>query len=233
MRSVPSLTAALGLLGLSLTHSGAQIQGESLELLLPGTEYHRTDLPADPAGVWWVLHGSTDETMLESMEIAVTAFRTCGDESPDQQNGRAVSVPGTGNPILLVRGHPDLTSGPLRSAFLDNGAAGEAERIETRWDGRPVVVRHLTEGPHGDQPGRYRIDLAVGDRQFELYSDQWHGDGHWRLRWMGDLNRDGWPDLLVDASYKYSVTTSRLFLSRVSAGQLAVTEVATFTHSAC
>jgi hypothetical protein len=233
MRNWPLLAAALGPLGLGLTDGQAQAQGENIEILLPGTEYHRRDLPADPTGAWWVLHGTTDEIVLESMEIAVTVFNTCGDESPDQQDGRAVSVPDAHNPILLVRGHSDLASGPVRTGFLDDGVAGEAERIETSWDGEAVFVRHLTEGPTGDKPGRYRIDLVVGNRQFELYSDQWHGDGQWRLRWMGDLNRDGWPDLLVDASYKYSVFTSRLFLSRVTAGQLAVTQVATFEHSSC
>jgi hypothetical protein len=233
MKSVRLLTVVLAVAGLSITLGGAQTQGGDIELLLAGTEYRRADLRADPTGAWWVLHVSSGATLLESMEIRVTEFRTCGDELPDQHSGRAVSVPGTDNPILLVRGDADFTSGPVHSAFLDDGVDGEAERIETRWEGWPVIVSHLSEDPQGDQPGRYRVGLAINDQEFELHSDQWHGDGHWRLRWMGDLNRDGWPDLLVDASHKYSVYTSRLFLSSLSGGRLEFSEVATFTHSAC
>jgi hypothetical protein len=233
MKTVLSLAAALGLVVLCLPHSRAQVQGDGVELLLPGDEYSRTDLPADPTGPWLVLHVLAGETRLDSMEIAVTAFQSCGDESPEEQNGRAVAVPGVPHPILLVRGYPGLAAGPVRTAFLDDGVAGEGARIETTWEGQAVTVRHLTEDPQGDQPGTYRIDLEVGDRQFELHSDQWDGEGQWRLRWVGDLNRDGWPDLLVDASYKYSAYTTRLFLSGVAAGQLEFTHAAVFSHFAC
>ena len=53
------------------------------------------------------------------------------------------------------------------------------------------------------------------------------------VRWIGDLNRDGVPDLLVDASYKYSVHTTRLFLSRTTGGQIEFAEVGRFERTAC
>jgi hypothetical protein len=74
--------------------------------------------------------------------------------------------------------------------------------------------------------------LTLGDEQFRLRTDPWHGDGHWSLRWIGDLNRDGWPDLLLDASYKYSVHTTRLFLSNATAGRVDFVEAARFERTA-
>lgn len=234
MMRLSLLRVPVGALMLGLaTGSSAWTQSTELELLLAGTEYHQRDLPAGPGGTWWVLHRPAEEIVLEALQVVVTPFHTCGDEHPEEQDGRAVSVPTARDPILLVRGHPALRAGTVRTAFVNDGGAGEAERVEALWGNRLVIVRHVTELPTGDQPGEYRIELAVGDRRFQLHADQWHGDGHWRVRWIGDLNRDGWPDLLVDASYKYSVYTTRLYLSHDTDGRLDVSEAATFTHLAC
>jgi hypothetical protein len=222
-----SLIFAFGL------QSDARPQNDRVELLLTGEEYDSTDLPPNPAGTWWVLHRQGEGVVLETLPVLVTSVRGCGDEVPGQQSGRTVSVPEARDPILLVRGLPNPTVGPVRTAFLDHDGRGEQARVKAEWGAQPVVVQHLAEPPSGDRPGEYRVDFALGDDQFRLLSDQWHGDGHWRVRWIGDLNRDGWPDLLIDASYKYSVYTTRLYLSRERGGRLDMREVARFQHSAC
>lgn len=213
--------------------SDARAQNDRVELLLPGDEYDSTDLPSNPGGTWWVLHRQGEHVVLETLPVVVTSVQGCSDELPSQQSGRSVSVPDARDPILLVRGLPDLTVGPVRTVLLDHDGIGEQERVEAEWGAQRVVVRHLTDLPPDDQPGHYRVDLALGDDHFQLLSDQWHGDGHWQVRWIGDLNRDGWPDLLIDASYKYSVYTTRLYLSRMRGGRLDMREVAKLQHSAC
>ena len=134
---------------------------------------------------------------------------------------------------FLVRGHVALSAGPVRTLFVDQSGTGEARQVEARWGDLPLAIRHLSTLPNGDQPGQYRVELTLGDLHFELHTDQWHGDGHWLVRWVGDLNRDGLPDVLLDASYKYSVYTTRLFLSRETAGQVAFTQAARLEHTAC
>ncbi len=231
VRLVPALVAVL-VVGLAAADSDS-VQGERPELLLPGDEHHLTDLPAHPEGTWWVLHRPGHETVLEPLAVVVRSHQACGDQPPEEENGRAVLVPHAHDPVLLLRRHPGLTSGPVHTVFLDDGKVGESDSVTAQWDDGAVLVRHVTEGPYGDEPGHHHVELAVGGRQFRLHAGEWHGDGHWRVRWIGDLNRDGWPDLLLDASYKYSVYTARLFLSREADDQLEIHELATFTHSAC
>jgi len=226
------LVFALCLLGVGL-YGDARTQTGGVELLLPGEEYEAADLPPHPAGTWWVLHRPTSTPILEELPVVVRAVPGCDDQTPNEQSGRAVTVPRAREPILLVRGDVALSAGPVRTAFVDQGGTGDAEQVEARWGDSPLLIRHLTTPPAGDQPGQYRIELTLGDRHFELYTDQWHGDGHWLVRWIGDLNRDGLPDVLLDASYKYSVYTTRLFLSRESAGRVEFTEAARFEHMAC
>lgn len=207
-------------------------QDERTELLLTGDGYHATDLPHNLTGLWWVLHRPTGTPSLESLHVVVTPVPACGD-APDDRNGRAVTVPQAADPILLVRGSGKFAAGPVPTAFVNQDGTGERPRIQTLWQDEPVIVERTVELPAGDQPGQYRIDLTVGDRHFRLHTDQWHGDGHWLVRWIGDLNRDGWPDLLVDASYKYSVHTTRLFLSHAAGREIGFTEAARCGHSAC
>jgi len=223
---------ALCLLGVAL-YSDARTQTEGVELLLPGNEYNAADLPPNPAGTWWVLHRSTGTPILEELPVMVGAVPGCDDQTPNEQSGRVVTVPQAREPVLLLRGHVALSAGPVRTAFLDQGGAGEATQVEVRWGDLPLLVRHLTTLPTGDQPGQYRIELTIGDQPLELHTGQWHGDGHWLVRWIGDLNRDGLPDVLLDASFKYSVYTTRLFLSRETADHLEFTEAARFEHTAC
>jgi len=215
------------------TAGTAQAQTTPVELLLPGNEYHQADVPPNAPPTWWVLHRLAGDPVLEMLPVAVTPVRGCGDEDQGALTGRAVTVPDARDPIVLVRGGQDLAAGPVRTAFVDDAGTGEAPRVETQWGDRTVIVHHVTVEPVGDQPGRYRIELTVGDERRQLHADQWHGDGQWRVRWIGDLNRDGWPDLLLDASYKYSVSTTRLFLSRATDAQVDFPEVARFEHTAC
>lgn len=205
----------------------AEARAQSVDMLLPGDEYSAGDLPANPAGTWWVLHRAED-VVLAALPIAVTPLHNaCGDDPPQVQNGRAVAVPGVRRPILLVRGLGGLEPGPVRTSFVSDGVTGQADSVQMRWDHESLVLRHVTA------ENRHEVRLTVGKTQHRLHADQWHGDGQWEVRWVGDLNRDGWPDVLLDASYKYSVYTTRLFVSHLLAEGFEMIEVATFTHTAC
>ena len=140
----------------------ASTQGQRVDILLPGDEYHRKDLPPDASGTWWVLHRPEGQTVLELMESVVTPFRACGDEDLSPPTGRAVQVPAARGPILLLRGLPGLRPGLIRTAFVDTSGAGQSVRIEAPWDESTVVVQRVADGPYGDQPGQYRVELLFG-----------------------------------------------------------------------
>ena len=208
--------------------SAGEEQRLPVDLLVVGDEYLDADLPRNPEGIWWVLHQPAAGTALESLNIRVTRFSDlCGDGQAKQQRGRSVSVPDAENAILLLRGAVGLSTGSVRTAFLTDGVSGGADSVTTRWNDDSVVVRHLVESY------RYNVEMTVGSRTLPLHSDEWQGDGQWMVRWIGDLNRDGWPDVLLDASHKYSVYTTRLFLSAAGKDGVEMFEAATLTHSSC
>lgn len=234
MIRIPYQPRLLVLLLLLVAFQGdASTQGRRVEILLPGDEYQRNDLPAAAAGTWWVLHRPGGQAVLEAMEAVVTSFQGCGDEDSSPPTGRTVRVPTARDPVLLIRGLPGLGPGSVRAVFFGSPGAGQSARVEVSWDDSKVVLQRVVHGTERDQPGEYRVELLVGTRRYRLHGDRWYGDGHWRVRWIGDLNRDGWPDLLFDASYKYSLNTTRLYLSREGRLGLEFSEVATLTTSAC
>ena len=125
-------------------------RGERVELLLRGNGYHATDLPRNPAGPWWVLHRPTGTPSLESLQVVVTPVPGCSD-APDERNGRAVTVPQAGDPILLVRGSGKLAAGPVPTAFVNQNGSGERLRIQVLWQDQPVIVERTADLPSGDQ----------------------------------------------------------------------------------
>lgn len=228
-RSFPIGAMLLPAVLLGVVPAAGRAQERPTQLLLPGDEYHEADLPAEPAGTWWTLVRRGDGALLERADVTVTAIAGCGDAESGELTGRSVAVAGA-EPILMVRGGIALSRGPVHTVVPD---ARDAERVEAQWNGRALVLYRTTSSPVDDQPGAYEVYVTFGERTLLLHTDQWHGDGHWLVRWIGDLNRDGWPDALFDASYKYSVRTTRLFLSRVSDGAFELLPAATFSHSAC
>lgn len=221
------ITVVLVLVGLAAgldTHA----QEPVAELLLPGDEYRLEDLPADAAGTWWVLHDGESGVMLESLSVVVTAFHDeCVDDLPREKSGRAVSVPEAEAPIAMLRGFSGLETGTVPTAFVIDGTSGDSASVAFSWAGRAIHLRHVVVGD------RYRIELVDGPETYRLHEDDWHGDGIWRVRWIGDLNGDGFVDVLLDASHKYSVHVTRLFLSTSTPEGLTLPEVAAVLHTAC
>jgi len=161
-RAFPLHQTAIVLL-VVLTASGSlAAQRQRVDLLLPGDEYHRNDLPPDPSGTWWILHQSAGEVLLEATQIDVASFPTCGDEVGTIQSGRAVRVPFAYDTTLLVRGLDGVRSGVVRTAFIDGSGAGVTNRVDAPWNEATVVVRRVVNGPHDDTPGEYQIKLQVG-----------------------------------------------------------------------
>ena len=155
------------------------------------------------------------------MQIAVTPFRTCGDEDPPQQTGRAVRVPTARDTILLLRGLPGIGSRLVRTAFVDSTGAGDPNA----WRCRGMTSRSLFNG---------LLAILEGINQGNTGSSCWlapNGTNNIPTNGMAMVagERDGsgtstgmaGRDLLLDASYKYSVNTTRLYLSRADNGRPA------------
>lgn len=198
------------------------------ELLLPGDEYIASDLPADPGGAWFVLFRREERYFLEELPIVVGAFHdSCVDDSAGQRSGRSIEVPDVDSVVMLVRGVDELLPGEIVNATYPVGDYDFDDSLQIGWQNRLLWRRPARVGDG------FRVELVDTTQTHVLYMTDWSDEGSWALRWAGDLNRDRILDILLDATHKYSVFTTHLFLSRTTAGSPSYEEVATLTTTAC
>jgi|GEM_PF-2504269 len=120
-------------------------------------------------------------------------FDEVGYDKPGQQSGRDVQATACPTPHLLLRG-PAFSPGPVASALLQPSGfvwRGTRYRLDNASDPRRLWLRY----------GTRRVLLLRSDTDLEF-----------RLRWAGDLDRDGALDLVLEE--KYDATLVHLFLSR-------------------
>jgi hypothetical protein len=192
-------------------------------ILLTGDEFSADEVRPDAPGTWFGLYVTEDASSVRPVEVAVREIPSpCLDETPAGRSGRAVSA-GDPAPLLLMRRVPNLVPGDLSLVARLSPASGD--RVEGRFGGRPIAVRSspLSDG--------FRLDLDYDGQTRVLFATDWQDEGWWRVDWIGDLNGDQLPDVILRATHKYSVHVVRLFLSQRPAPGIA--EVATFIHTAC
>ncbi|MGA1874176.1 MAG: hypothetical protein ACMUIA_01060 [bacterium] len=135
---------------------------------------------------------------------------------------------------VLFSGVPIVSPGPVVTVdrFVDMEA--QNRRAEFRLDSRVYSVQlHSSNADLCDAV----ITLSDGhctQKVFQLKDSLPYecGEPHFRIHWVGDMDRDGGLDLLVTFSPKYSVHPRQLFLSSAAKAGDLVAEVAIHLHFA-
>lgn len=214
-----TLTRAFGLLSM-LAFSATPSPGQ--ELMLPGGPFEASALPLNASGRWLALVEVGGSSLAPVTVTIGSALEECTGTP-----GAARTVRTTGaEPVALFRRVVGLRAGLVPTGTIEP-AAGWREPRRGEFDGRPFV---LSEERAGEG---FRLRYTWAGHGGTVFETDAEDEGHWDLLWLGDLNRDGWPDLLLQADWKYSVRTTRLLLSRVRHGAWVVEEVASFRITAC
>lgn len=245
MQVVRVRLASPGVRGLGVAIAAALLAGAAsgagFEILTPGL-HHAAELPDSAAGPWWELclegEGSSSLRRTELVLVPVVDPTLDG---PGAKTGQDVRPGGCAAPLLLLRVDTArsgiaLAEGPVLGGFVAEPGEDEswwerpARSIETTFLERPLVVHGRRQGPG------YALELGFDGHSQRLFATPWADEASWRswsVRWAGDLDRDGQPDLLVEASDQERLLVTRLFLSsaaRGTPGEL-VREVARSTTS--
>ena len=193
------------------------------ELLVPGGPYEASAVPADAQGEWLALVADGADRLAAVRVSVVSVTEEC---TGAPGAARVVRVAGRPEPAVLFRDVPGTRAGPVTAGTLTPTDDWRRPR-EGRFAGRPFLLREERVGEG------FRLRYAWGSTQETVFETGVEDEGHWDLLWLGDLNRDGWPDLLLQADGKYSLQTTRLLLSRLRNGAGALEEVARFVIAAC
>jgi hypothetical protein len=181
----------------------------SPRFLMPG-ERRLDSPPADLAGQWW---GLCDDNRLRPVTPKQVRTR-------EPCAGKDVVILSVEECAawLLTRGAPWARDRTVLS--------GEFHRSEPN-RGEIIFLKHkwlIEERPRARAGfrGGFEIVVSAGSKRQVLFSTDSSDDGGWGgVPWVGDIDNDGLPDILLGVSLKYSVACRQLFLSsRALPGQL-------------
>ena len=208
-------------------------------LLIP--EFQYPDRTPPPTSMQWVgLFEARGGYELRSAQVTLAPINECGETD---RAARQITVAGPSQPILIVQAHhpslPRWRLGPLGPAIGRTGIApGDHRDIRTR-----SGVFRLAASGSGSGGNVYEYALRLIDRRTGIsqllfaYTPppgaprELHQSPY--LVWMGDLDRDGRADLLVEDAMSEIAEHWVLYLSSAARGRNLVGRVAEFERGSC
>ncbi|MEN0062249.1 MAG: hypothetical protein AAGA48_08860 [Myxococcota bacterium] len=203
--------------------------------------HHGSDVPSDTASRTWhaLVEARNGAWSLQPVKVTVETVR---DEMVDPKEGpftgrevRATKV--EGQIRILISG--DLTPGPLQVANPKPTRLwpGQHQRLTVGQHWIALSAFGTVPKPSGSS-GAFLHSFGLlatteGDRRnpvtlFENAVD----DAHPSAWFVGDLDRDGFPDVIAQTSPKYSFSQTTLLLSSPSNGK-SLTTVAVYAEYGC
>lgn len=241
------LTAALS--GRGVSASGAPVAPLPGYAIQPAGTFHAGEPVARGGEAWLGLLTHGDDSALVATRVQLRAVHDAVVDAPGQATGVEVASALGEEARYFLRG-PNLAAGAVESTGFTPVARdttaphhvfrfhGQDYRIDTRCRRRPddadvgQVQFDCALMLHG--AGRSQQLFAIGgyaehDAGPVLLGD----DGNAALLFVGDLDRDGRPDLIFDASDHYNVARPTLFLSSPAGPDEFVRQVAQYESVGC
>ncbi len=179
------------------------------ELMQP-MDYHASQAKVDTEGKWLALQTINNVWYLVDAE---PKFKRVDDEIEGPKQGINVSVEIPGVSFLLM--DESLSVGTVQSSWENQDEKNFASWFEKS---RLPDVGKSRQINFNKQVYELRniagdIFIVSGEKSQKLFSYSEEYESNASIQWLGDLDRDGKLDLIVDASGHYNVSEPRLYLS--------------------
>jgi hypothetical protein len=234
---------AICALGASTDGAPGVSPGKGFELIACGI------LPAEmvtwsSGEIWWGVFASGNGFALQPATLSVTPCRDIYDES-DELTGKKTAVEGEQQPLFLVKALKNPVAGPMLTVFRGTLSLLPGREVSFGIGGRQNLQLQTkgTQVPLEEANNRfgdivnYELTVTGGKDnvvpQVLVRTDAVWSDGIPRLHWVGDLDRDGLLDFLLDTSMHYAAANTQLYLSSEAGDTDVAAPVATMPSSGC
>jgi hypothetical protein len=182
---------------------------------------------------WFALVRSSSGHEISAVNVLVTATQS---PCTGPERTLALASPPAGEARLLVTGL-ELRSGPVETAWNEPRFLYPGESISLRlgeqWFSLSAFGRAV-RGAHDMYFEDYRLVLRRESGSQTLVAFKRFGlEGHPEVRWTGDLDRDGFIDVLMDVTTSYAGSVLVLFMSAGAPPGRLVAEVARLELPGC
>jgi hypothetical protein len=205
--------------------------------LLTVGSFHHGEVPDNAQGRWSAL--ICDDSLNCTTRSVLVTTRKVHDEMVDEdenaKTGTEVAVVKDDGIVALVRG-VNVQEGSIKTYFhgVSNLESGSSLKVSARG----IDYQLKVDGPRSSSdeplPKGSKLNLSSGSSTQELFGlPEGGNDPYISVLWIGDLDGDGIPDYLINASDHYNVSNIVLYLStRAKIGQI-VGHAAHFVSVGC
>jgi hypothetical protein len=198
--------------------------------LIETTDYHADEAKVVTKGNWLALQNINNEWNLVS---AKPTFKKVDDAVLGPMEGINVSIEIPGHHFLLM--DKSLSVGPVQSSWEnqnENNVASwfETSRLPEIGKFKKIDFNKSNYELHNIS-GEIIIKLGKESQKLFSYSEKYETNAS--IKWVGDLDRDGKVDLILDASDHYNVGELGLYLSGKAEPGSLVKLVATRRTTGC
>lgn len=203
----------------------AQAEDGGIQILLNGTYHADEAVGIKDKESWMAIFPSGTRYVARRVHVSV---KTVMDPVLDDEKGPFTAKEVVSDPkaVFLLKGLP------LGNGGVIEGAAVNTDLLEV---GKSMAIK----GAAGEVkisaengPG-YRLVARVGKKESVLVSSEGEVDNWPHLIWAGDLNKDGYPDFLMDRSDHSNISIPALYLSKKSGGEVSYEKAAEHLSTGC
>lgn len=212
-------------------------------LVETGGGYHGEEIDARNGETWTGLFGDDLTFNLKPATVRIKRVRDSiiDGNGPGEVTGKSVSVMSGKKPLFMIKGGTPPPPGPVTTLFFFDRDADSAEDRSIR----PGFKKDFTIGGKSyslsarsglDLKGKKIMALLLeSDDRSQILNAIPDGEGNYLgvLEWIGDIDRDGKPDLYLDLYMHDNVIDKNLFLSSMATKGTLVKLAGSFFRTGC
>ena len=215
-----------------------------IEMLLTGT-FHADEITAKSGEMWFGLFRKNGKSVFVKTKIKVASVRDEIVDEAGEKTGKEVGVNYGSEPIFLLKDPKNLSKGAVETLFYSDSTDetqqyseqvlhnGSKKIFELKGQAFALKVVNEKSSDENDLTDA-KLVLVSGDTEQILYQPTEDGfkAEFLSVLWIGDLDRDGKPDLFLDISRENQSGYTLFLSSHAEKGKL-VKEVAAFGTVGC
>lgn len=198
--------------------------GETPIQIVQNATYHGDEVQDVKDGDRWnAIVKTNDGYRVEEVKISV---KTVKDEILDIDSGfftgkEISSVPPA---VFLIKGMALEDNAPIKSYPFNPSTLESEKPVEIKGDRARLSLVFSKAG---------QIIAKLAEKEISLTEPMSSDEKSPELIWAGDLNNDGYPDLLIDTTDHYNISLPTLFLSKITGEDISYNKVAERRSAGC
>jgi len=209
----------------SLPHIFNSVDTNKIVKILKTGTYHNDEVWANAEnGIWFGLFQNKAGFVIEKIEISAELVHDVivdGDESI--KTGWQISTKNVNTNLLLMQGI-ELKEGLLKHVHIPNANLLPGDSLVFEYGstsyklfatGTSIFDYEISESPFVENYGLFLTGVKNGQEITQLLVEhQSFDDAMVSILFIGDIDGDGFPDLILDNAQHYNVTNPTLYLSK-------------------